>query len=150
MRIGALLKILIIAVLLIGFMVTKPVVQSTEAHETKGHDLHSAAYETVYYDPNDKKSERGIWLALISLVPGLKAYPVLQQLLGVLGLGVAFHDYEKGKAKTPSTRYVIEKLSYKVHKPTNSYFGYYEINVFNTKTKKWHRGKHMVIGKTSY
>ena len=145
-----LLLVLISASLFLGFTFSPVIDHEVSASPTVSHKLDSAQYETVYYDPTDTSSQRGVWIALISLVPQLKVYPILSQLLGYLGLGVAISDLEKSKQKKPSTRFVIEKLVYKAKKTTSSYWGYYEVNIYNSKTKVKYHGKHKAIGKTAY
>ena len=143
------LSILLATLLLVSGSLAAFPSPEAEAHATKAHTFHSVSYETIYYDPYDKSSERGFWLALISLHPAFKAFPTLQQLLAYLGLGLAYSDMIQKPSK-PSPRYVIERATYKADKATANYWGYYEVNIYNAQTKKKHYGKHKVIAKTAH
>jgi hypothetical protein len=122
-----------------------------EAHGAAGHTYVKTEYKTVYYDPRDAQAEAGVVLALSAYAPAVQSLRYLPRVLEVLGLGLALESWFGELNLGPTnTRYMIMKEVYKSDNPTSNYYGYYQINIYNSATGETDYGDHMPIGKTSY
>lgn len=139
--------ILVSAVLMFIVSVGSLPPKEASAHNTAGHSYHSVEYETTYADPNDTSAGSALAISLVAVVPGIGG--TLSTILGYLGLAGSFASWAN-QDTGPSTRYVITKTVYKADTTTSSYWGYYQIDIYNADTRETIYGEHRVIGKTGY
>lgn len=144
-RNGRLLVVMLLSVVLIVSLLPEKV------DAAQPHTLYSVSYQTVYYDPSVKNAEAALIIGIAVRHPTVKKFKRFKDWLSYFGLYKAYLAIiSTYKAEPGEQRLVIETVTYKAKNPTNAYWGYYRVNIYNAKTRTKTIGTAKVIGKTSY